>query len=168
MPHLLTWTCSAVLLSLFLFLQDEKGGLKVKLDRRGLVGMCNQGKNSNASQFFFTLGPCNKLTGKVIKISTPQIACVPIICALSNIATCFASVRSTLCSEKSWPDKRYGYRSPPRQPALFSHKLLRWPYIIRCLTSWRHKQRHLLSRTESQKVGALLSVLCTSMPVEPV
>lgn len=44
--------------------KDDKDGLKTKLDKRGLVGMCNNGKNSNTSQFFFGLAPLPKLTGK--------------------------------------------------------------------------------------------------------
>ncbi len=44
--------------------QDDKKGLKKKLDKRGLVAMCNTGKNSNTSQFFFTFAPCNNLNGK--------------------------------------------------------------------------------------------------------
>ena len=44
--------------------KDDQAGLKVPLNKVGLVGMCNNGKNTNTSQFFFTLGPCSKLTGK--------------------------------------------------------------------------------------------------------
>lgn len=44
--------------------KDDAGGLKVKLDSRGLVAMGNTGKNSNSSQFFFTFGPQSKLNGK--------------------------------------------------------------------------------------------------------
>jgi peptidylprolyl isomerase len=44
--------------------KDEKEGLKIKLDKRGLLAMCNTGKNSNTSQFFFTFADCSKLTGK--------------------------------------------------------------------------------------------------------
>lgn len=45
--------------------KDDLGGLKVKLGEKGLVGMCNSGKNSNTSQFFFSLGPKTaKLTGQ--------------------------------------------------------------------------------------------------------
>jgi len=44
--------------------KDERSGLKKKLDKRGLVAMCNTGKNSNTSQFFFTFAPCKKLNGK--------------------------------------------------------------------------------------------------------
>ena len=44
--------------------KDEKGALALKLDRRGLVAMSNTGKNSNGSQFFVTLAPQPKLSGK--------------------------------------------------------------------------------------------------------
>ena len=44
--------------------KDDKDGLKIPLDKRGLVAACNQGKNTNTSQFFFSLGPTPKLTGK--------------------------------------------------------------------------------------------------------
>jgi peptidyl-prolyl isomerase D len=44
--------------------KDDLTGLKRKFDR-GVVGMCNSGKHSNTSQFFFALGPRTaKLTGK--------------------------------------------------------------------------------------------------------
>ena len=36
----------------------------MKIDRRGLLAMGNTGKNSNTSQFFVTLAPQPKLTGK--------------------------------------------------------------------------------------------------------
>ena len=42
---------------------DEKGGLKRKLEARGLLCMANNGKNSNGCQFFFTLAPLPKLDG---------------------------------------------------------------------------------------------------------
>ena len=38
--------------------------MKVKLDRRGLLAMGNNGKHSNTSQFFITFAPCTKLSGK--------------------------------------------------------------------------------------------------------
>lgn len=44
--------------------KDDKDGLKVKLGKRGAVAMCNNGKNSNTSQFFFAFAPLPKLTGK--------------------------------------------------------------------------------------------------------
>jgi len=45
--------------------KDDLKGLKVKMGKRGQIGMCNQGKNSNTSQFFFSLGESTaKLTGK--------------------------------------------------------------------------------------------------------
>ena len=44
--------------------KDDKGGLKVKIDKRGLLAMGNTGKNSNTSQFFITFAPQPKLTGK--------------------------------------------------------------------------------------------------------
>lgn len=44
--------------------QDDLPGLKAKFDKRGVVGMCNNGKNTNTSQFFFAFAPLPKLTGK--------------------------------------------------------------------------------------------------------
>lgn len=43
---------------------DEKPGLKMKHDVMGVISMANSGKNSNSSQFFFTLGPAPQLDGK--------------------------------------------------------------------------------------------------------
>lgn len=48
--------------------KDEQKGLKMKHDTAGVVGMCNSGKNSNTSQFYFTLGPQAKLNGKHVVI----------------------------------------------------------------------------------------------------
>jgi len=44
--------------------KDDKDGLKVKLDRRGLLAMGNSGKNSNTSQFFITFKELPRLNGK--------------------------------------------------------------------------------------------------------
>ena len=44
--------------------KDDPAGLKVKLDKRGLLCMGNSGKNTNTSQFFLTFGDQSKLTGK--------------------------------------------------------------------------------------------------------
>ena len=41
--------------------KDDKLGLKKKIDSRGLLCMCNTGKNSNTSQFFFSLDKLPKL-----------------------------------------------------------------------------------------------------------
>jgi peptidyl-prolyl cis-trans isomerase SDCCAG10 len=37
---------------------------RLKFNRRGLVGMAGEKKDTNGSQFFFTLGPTQELTGK--------------------------------------------------------------------------------------------------------
>jgi cyclophilin family peptidyl-prolyl cis-trans isomerase len=44
--------------------KDEKDGLKLKHDARGVLAMGNTGKNSNGSQFFVTFAPCKALDGK--------------------------------------------------------------------------------------------------------
>eukprot|EP00041_Stephanoeca_diplocostata_P013387 m.234411 g.234411 ORF g.234411 m.234411 type:complete len:110 (-) comp19321_c1_seq5:689-1018(-) len=44
--------------------KDDKDGLKVKLSKRGIVAMCNNGKNTNTSQFFFSFADLPKLNGK--------------------------------------------------------------------------------------------------------
>lgn len=44
--------------------KDDKDALKLKIDHRGVLGMCNTGKNSNSSQFFVALADVNRLTGK--------------------------------------------------------------------------------------------------------
>jgi len=44
--------------------KDERAGLNLKHDRFGLLSMGNSGKNSNSSQFFFTLGKAPQCDGK--------------------------------------------------------------------------------------------------------
>lgn len=44
--------------------KDDKDALKLKIDHRGVLGMCNTGKNCNSSQFFIALADVNRLTGK--------------------------------------------------------------------------------------------------------
>eukprot|EP00947_MAST-08B_sp_MAST-8B-sp1_P006078 g6078.t1 len=44
--------------------KDDREGLKCKFNKRGLLGMGNQGKNSNSSQFFVTFAAQPKLNGK--------------------------------------------------------------------------------------------------------
>lgn len=46
--------------------KDEPRALKLPIDARGLLCMSNCGKNTNGSQFFLTLAPLPKLTGKHI------------------------------------------------------------------------------------------------------
>ncbi|GAX79376.1 hypothetical protein CEUSTIGMA_g6818.t1 [Chlamydomonas eustigma] len=43
---------------------DEKNGLKLKHDQAGILSMANSGKNSNSSQFFFTLAAAPQCDGK--------------------------------------------------------------------------------------------------------
>lgn len=43
---------------------DEKPGLKLKHDAAGILSMANSGKNSNSSQFFFTLAPAPQCDGE--------------------------------------------------------------------------------------------------------
>lgn len=50
---------------------DEKGGLAKKHTALGTLGMANSGKNSNTSQFYFTLAaPLPKLDGKHVVLGT--------------------------------------------------------------------------------------------------
>lgn len=42
---------------------DEKAGLKLKHDAAGILSMANSGKNSNSSQFFFTLAAAPQCDG---------------------------------------------------------------------------------------------------------
>jgi len=44
--------------------KDEKPGLQLSHDRRGVLSMGNSGKNSNTSQWFLTFGPAKHLDGK--------------------------------------------------------------------------------------------------------
>ena len=44
--------------------KDERGGLNLGHDRRGILSMGNSGKNSNTSQFFFTFDKANQCDGK--------------------------------------------------------------------------------------------------------
>lgn len=44
--------------------KDERGGLLVKHDCRGILSMGNSGKNSNTSQWFLTLAPAPQCDGK--------------------------------------------------------------------------------------------------------
>lgn len=43
---------------------DEKAGLVLRHDRAGLCSMANTGKNTNSSQFFFTLAAAPQCDGK--------------------------------------------------------------------------------------------------------
>ena len=44
--------------------KDEKAGLLLKHNERGILSMGNSGKNSNSSQFFITFGPTPQCNGK--------------------------------------------------------------------------------------------------------
>ena len=44
--------------------KDERAGLLLKHDRRGLLSMGNSGKNSNSSQFFLTFAKASQCDGK--------------------------------------------------------------------------------------------------------
>ena len=49
---------------------DERAGLNAPQDRRGLLCMANSGPNSNASQFYITLAPCEHLSGGYVCFGT--------------------------------------------------------------------------------------------------
>jgi cyclophilin family peptidyl-prolyl cis-trans isomerase len=42
---------------------DEKAGLALPHDAAGILSMANSGKNTNSSQFFFTLAPAPQCDG---------------------------------------------------------------------------------------------------------
>lgn len=44
--------------------KDERAGLLLRHDRKGILSMGNSGKNSNTSQFFITFGPAPQCDGK--------------------------------------------------------------------------------------------------------
>ena len=44
--------------------KDERPGLMLKHDKKGVLSMGNSGKNSNTSQFFITFGPAPQCDGK--------------------------------------------------------------------------------------------------------
>lgn len=46
------------------YFNDEKGGLALKHDRMGCLAMANSGKNTNACQFYLTLGSAPNCDGK--------------------------------------------------------------------------------------------------------
>jgi cyclophilin family peptidyl-prolyl cis-trans isomerase len=48
---------------------DEKPGLKLKHDAAGILSMANSGKNSNSSQFFFTLAPAPQCDGELVGVA---------------------------------------------------------------------------------------------------
>ena len=52
---------------------DEKPGLKLKHDAPGILSMANSGKNSNSSQFFFTLAAAPQCDG------THWLCCVRVL-----------------------------------------------------------------------------------------
>lgn len=60
---------------------DEKPGLKLKHDAAGVLSMANSGKNSNSSQFFFTLAPSPQCDGKQ-RPSAAQCATARVLCCL--------------------------------------------------------------------------------------
>lgn len=58
---------------------DERAGLGVRQDRRGLLCMANSGPNSNGSQFYLTLAPCEHLSGSHVvfgKLVPPHVLTV--------------------------------------------------------------------------------------------
>jgi cyclophilin family peptidyl-prolyl cis-trans isomerase len=44
--------------------KDDPKGLKIPIDKRGLIAMSNTGKNTNGSQFFISFAPMPKVSGK--------------------------------------------------------------------------------------------------------
>jgi len=71
--------------------KDDPAGLKVKLDERGLLAMGNSGKNTNTSQFFFTLGDQSKLTGRHVGFGRIAAGDTASLAVLDIIEQCAAA-----------------------------------------------------------------------------
>lgn len=56
---------------------DEKPALKLKHSGPGVLSMANSGKNSNSSQFFFTLAAAPQCDGAVFFLLLPQNPALP-------------------------------------------------------------------------------------------
>lgn len=61
---------------------DEKPGLKLKHDAAGILSMANSGKNSNSSQFFFTLAPAPQCDGEWVLVHRLRACHLPESAAL--------------------------------------------------------------------------------------
>lgn len=66
--------------------KDEKAGLNLKHNRRGVLSMGNAGKNSNSSQFFFTFAPASICDGKHVVFGR-IVSGWPVLDALEKIDT---------------------------------------------------------------------------------
>lgn len=64
--------------------KDERGGLSLKHDRRGVVSMGNSGKNSNTSQFFITFKALPQCDGKHV-VFGQVVSGFEVLDALSNV-----------------------------------------------------------------------------------
>lgn len=65
--------------------KDERAGLQLKHDQKGVLSMGNSGKNSNTSQFFLTFAPAPQCDGKHVVFGR-VISGFDVVDAVENVA----------------------------------------------------------------------------------